>query len=158
MVISSTLETLPTHIITSPLASLRLVRSFCFKSPIIATGPISNTQVLPGVLARYTLITCIYFVEVSSLLIYHAFGVIPLPVTVPLTIEALSLGFGFNLGFLHWSGNWFAIHEVSLLPLSLLETSGLVKPSTLDAPFLFLPFAVLSTANSSGIISIPCML
>ena len=52
--------------------------------------------------------------------------------TVPLTIEALSLGFGFNLGFLHWSGNWFAIHEVSLL--ALLETSGLVKPSTLDAP------------------------
>ena len=41
----------------------------------------------------------------------------------------------FNLGFLHWSGNWFAIHEVSLLALALLETSGLVKPSTLDAPF-----------------------
>ena len=131
MVISSTLETLPTHIVTSPLASLRLVRSFCFKSPIIATEPVSNTQVLPGVLVRYTLITRIYF-EVASLLIYHAFGVIPLPVTVPLTIEALSLG--FKLGFLHWSGNWFAIHEVSLLALALLETSGLVKPSTLDAP------------------------
>ena len=134
MVISSTLETLPTHIITSPSASLRLVRSFCFKSPIIVTEPVSNTQVLPGVLARYTLITRIYF-EVASLLIYHAFGVIPLPVTVPLTIEALSLRFGFNLGFLHWSGNWFAIHEVSLLALALLETSGLVKPSTLDVLF-----------------------
>ena len=133
MVISSTLETLPTHIVTSPLASLRLVRSFCFKSPIIATEPVSNTQVLPGVLVRYTLITRIYF-EVANLLIYHAFGVILLPVTVPLTIEALSLGFGFNLGFLHWSGNWFAIHEVSLLALALLETSGLVKPSTLDDP------------------------
>ena len=105
MVISSTLETLPTHIVTSPLASLRLVCSFCFKSPIIATEPVSNTQVLLGVLARYTLITRICFVEVASLLIYHAFGVIPLPVTVPLIIEALSLGFGFNLGFLHWSGN-----------------------------------------------------
>jgi hypothetical protein len=133
MVISSTLETLPTHIVTSPSVSLRLVRSFCFKSPIIVTEPVSNTHVLPGVLVRYTLITRIYF-EVASLLIYHAFGVIPLPVTVPLTIEALSLGFGFNLGFLHWSGNWFAIHEVSLLALALLETSGLVKPSTLDAP------------------------
>ena len=133
MVISSTLETLPTHIVTSPLASLRLVRSFCFKSPIIATEPVSNTPVLLEVLVRYTLITRVYF-EVASLLIYHAFGVIPLPVTVPLTIEALSLGFGFNLGFLHWSGNWFAIHEVSLLALALLETSGLVKPSTLDAP------------------------
>ena len=82
---------------------------------------------------RYILITRIYFVEVSSLLIYHTFRVIPL-VTVPFTIEALSLGFGFNLGFLYWSGNWFAIHEVSLLALALLETSGLVKPSTLDAP------------------------
>ena len=133
MVISSTLETLPTHIVTSPLASLHLVRSFCFKSPIIATEPVSNTQVLPGVLVRYTLITRIYF-EVANLLIYHVFGVIPLPVTVPLTIEALSLGFGFNPGFLHWSGNWFAIHEVSLLALALLETSGHVKPSTLDAP------------------------
>ena len=134
MVISSTLGTLPTHIVTLPLASLRLVCSFCFKSPIIATEPVSNTQVLPGVLVRYTLITRIYFVEVVSLLIYHTFEVIPLQVTVPLTIEALSLGFGFNLGFLHWSGNWFAIHEVSLLALALLETSGLVKPSTLDAP------------------------
>ena len=47
--------------------------------------------------------------------------------TVPLTIEALSLGFRFNLGFLHWSGNWLAIHEVSLLALVLLETSGLVN-------------------------------
>ena len=83
---------------------------------------------------RYTLITRINFVEVASLLIYHAFGVIPLPVTVSLTIEALSLGFGFNLGFLHLIGNWFAIHEVSLLALALLGTSGLVKPSTLDAP------------------------
>ena len=109
MVISSTLETLPTHIVISPLASLRLVRRFCFKSPIIATEPVSNTQVLPRVLVRYTLITRIYF-EVARLLIYHAFGVIPLPVTVPFTIEALSLGFGFNLGFLHLSGNWFAIH------------------------------------------------
>ena len=131
---SSTMETLPSHIVTSPLASLRSVRTFWFKSPIIATEPVSNTQVLPGVLVRYTLITRIYFVEVASLLIYHAFGVIPLQVTVPLTIEELTLGFGFNLGFLHWSGNWFAIHEVSLLALALLETSGLVKPSTLDAP------------------------
>ena len=57
---------------------------------------------------RYTLITRIYF-EVASLLIYHAFGVIPLPVTVPLTIEALSLGFGFNLGILHWSSKRLAV-------------------------------------------------
>ena len=67
------------------------------------------------------------FAEVANLLIYQVFGVVLLPVTVPLTIEALSLGFGFNLGFLHWSGNWLVIHEVSLLALALLETSGLVN-------------------------------
>ena len=134
MVILSTLESLPTHIVTSPLTILCSFCKSCFELLILATEPVSNTQVLPGVLVRYTLIMRIYFVEVSSLLIYHAFGVIPLPVTVPLTIEALSLGFGFNLGFLYWSGNWFAIHEVSLQALALLETSGLVKPSTLDAP------------------------
>ena len=53
---------------------------------------------------------------------------------VPLITEALSLRFGFNLGFLYWSGNWFAINEVSLLALAFLETSGLIKPSTLHAP------------------------
>ena len=92
---------------------------------------------LLGVLVKYTFNT-MYIqytsVNLASLLIYQVSRVIPLPVTVPLTIEALSLGFGFNLGFLHWSCNWFAIHEVSLLALALLETSGLVKPSTLDAP------------------------
>ena len=98
MVITSTLETLPTHIVTSPLASLRLFRSFCFELPILATKPypcatrstskvhINNTYI------KYT------FVEVASLLIYQVFETVPLPVTVPLTIEALSLGFGFNLG------------------------------------------------------------
>ena len=57
MVIISSLETLPTHIVTSPLASLRLFRSFCFELPILATEPVSNTHVLLGVLVRYTSIT-----------------------------------------------------------------------------------------------------
>ena len=105
MVILSTLESLPTNIVTSPSTSLCLVRSFCFKSPIIVTEPVSNTQVLPGVLVRYTLITHINFVEVASLLIYHAFGVIPLPVTVPFIIEALSLRLRSILGFLLLSSN-----------------------------------------------------
>ena len=77
---------------------------------------------------KYTL------VHSAILLIHQIFRVFSFPVTSLLAVEALSLGFGFNLGFLHWSGNWFAIHEVSLLALALLETCGLVKPSTLDAP------------------------
>ena len=78
---------------------------------------------------RYILITRIYF-EVASLLIYHAFGVIPLPVTVPLTIEALSLRLRSRLGFLHLSSNLLAVlFEVPLLlPFALLlETGGIVN-------------------------------
>ena len=71
-------------------------------------------------------------VDVASLLICQVSGAVPLPVTAPLIIEALSLGFGFNFGFLHWSGNCFAILEVSLLALALLEL--VVLPSTLDVP------------------------
>ena len=68
---------------------------------------------------RYTLITRMYFVEVASLLIYHAFGVIPLPVTVPL-IEALCLRLRTRLGLLHLSSNLLAVLlEVPLLPFAL---------------------------------------
>jgi hypothetical protein len=59
--------------------------------------------------------------------ICQALGVIPFSVTIPLAIEALSLGFGFSLGFLHRSGNWLAILEVSLLSLAHIETSGLIN-------------------------------
>jgi hypothetical protein len=101
MVITSTLETLPTHIVTSPLASLCLFRRFCFELPILATEPVYNTQVLLGVLVRYTSITCVSNILLLKLPAFLSIGVVPLPVTVPLTMEALSLGFGFNLGFLH---------------------------------------------------------
>ena len=47
--------------------------------------------------------------------------------TVPLIVEALSLRFGFNLGFLHLSSKCLANREVSLLTLSLLETSGFIN-------------------------------
>ena len=44
--------------------------------------------------------------------------------TVPLIIEALSLGFGSTLGFFTRAANDLLFHEVSLLALALLETSG----------------------------------
>ena len=121
MVISSTLETLPTHIVTSPLASLRLVRSFCFKSPIIATEPVSNTHVLPGVLVRYTLITRIYFVEVASLLIYQVSRVILLQWLFPLLQKHLVSGLGSTLGFFTRAAADLPFHEASLLPLPSLK-------------------------------------
>ena len=45
--------------------------------------------------------------------------------SVPLIIEALSLGFGSTLGFFTRAATDFLSHEVSLLSLALLETSGL---------------------------------
>ena len=44
--------------------------------------------------------------------------------TVPLIIEALSLGFGSTLGFFTRATTDLPSHEVSLLSLALLETSG----------------------------------
>ena len=43
---------------------------------------------------------------------------------VPLITEALSLGFGSTLGFLTRAATDLPSHEVSLLSLALLETSG----------------------------------
>ena len=44
--------------------------------------------------------------------------------TVPLIIEALILGFGSTLGFFIRAATDLPSHEVSLLSLALLETSG----------------------------------
>ena len=44
--------------------------------------------------------------------------------TVPLITEALSLGFGSTLGFFTRAATDLPSHEVSLLSLALLETSG----------------------------------
>jgi hypothetical protein len=70
---------------------------------------------------KYTL------VNVANLLYLPSTWGNSVSVTIPFAIEALSLGFGFSLGFLHGSDNWLAILEVSLLSLALLETSGLIN-------------------------------
>ena len=44
--------------------------------------------------------------------------------TVPLITEALSLGFGFTLGFFTRAATDLPFHEVSLVARALLETSG----------------------------------
>src|SRR3990172_13285830 len=67
------------------------------------------------------------FVDVASLLICQVLVAVPLPVTSPLAVETLSLGFGSSLGFLRGSGNCFSILlEVPFLSLVLLETSALL--------------------------------
>ena len=75
------------------------------------------------------------FVHFAILLIRQIFGVVPLLVTIPFAVGALSFRLRSSFGLLHGSGNLLAILlEVPFLSLALLlETSGLCQPSTLDA-------------------------
>ena len=68
------------------------------------------------------------FVHFAILLIRQVFGVVPLPMTIPFAVEALSCKLRSSFGLLHGSGNLLAILlEVPFLSLALfLETSGLV--------------------------------
>ena len=69
------------------------------------------------------------FVHLAILLIRQILGVVPLPVTSPFAVEALSFRLGSSFGLLPGSGNLLAILlEVPFLSLALfLETSGLVN-------------------------------
>ena len=66
------------------------------------------------------------FVHFAILLIRQVFWVVPLPVTIPFAVEALSFSLRSSFGLLHGSGNLLAILlEVPFLSLCpLLETSG----------------------------------
>ena len=77
------------------------------------------------------------FVHLAILLIHQILGVVPLLVTSPFAVEALSLRLRTRLGLLHLSSKSLAVLlEVPLLSLCLLlETSGLVSHQHL-MPFL----------------------
>ena len=69
-----------------------------------------------------------YTFHFAILLIRQILGAVPLPVTSPFAVEALSFRLRSRLRFLQLSSNWLAfLLEVPLLPLTpFLETSGLV--------------------------------
>src|SRR5215216_1941548 len=70
-----------------------------------------------------------YTFHFAILLIRHILGAVPLPVTSPFAVEALSLRLRSRLGLLHLSSNLLAfLLEIPLLPFALfLETSDLVN-------------------------------
>ena len=142
MVILSTLESLPTHIVTSPLTSICSFCNSCFELQILATELVSNSQGatmntskvhINNMYIKYT------FVHFAILLIRQLFGVVPLLVTIPFAVEALSFRLGSSFGLLPGSGNLLSILlEVSFISLALfLETCGLVNHQQLT---LFLDF------------------
>ena len=100
------------------------------------------------------------FVHFAILLIHQIVGVVPLPVTSPFAVEALSLRLRTRLRLLHLSSNLLAVLlEVPLLSLCpFLETSGLVNHQHLMF-FLISTFVDFSITKSSGItFVIPCIL
>ena len=135
MMIISILELLPTHIVTSPLTSLCLFCNSCFELLIFSnrtsikySGATINTSKvhIKNLYIKYTL------VHFAILLIHQILGAVPLPVTSPFAVEALSLRLRSRLGLLHLSSNLLAVLlEVPLLPFAL-----------------FLKLVVLSTINT----------
>ena len=123
MMIISILKLLSTHIITSPLTSFCLFCNPRFKLLILATELVPNTEGLLWTLVKYTSITCISNIPLFTLpsfLIRQSLGVVPLPVTSPFAVEALSLRLRSRLGLLHLSSNLLAVLlEVPLLPFAL---------------------------------------
>src|SRR3990170_6084336 len=93
------------------------------------------------------------FVHFTILLIRQILGAVPLPVTSPFAVEALSFRLRSRLGLLPGSSNLLAILlEVLLLPFTLfLETSDLVNHQQLML-FLISTFADFSIAKSLGIV------
>ena len=142
MVILSTLESLPTHIVTSSSTSLCLFCNSRFELLLLATELVSNTEGfaistskvhISNMYIKYT------FVHFAILLIRQVSRTAPLPVTISFAVEALSFRLGSSFELLHGSGNLLAILlEVPFLSLALLlETSGLVNHQHL---MLFLDF------------------
>src|SRR5918995_2421213 len=100
--IISTLETLPTYIVSSPLASLRLFRSFYFE--LLTLSNRTGIQ-YPGA-ARSTSKVHIHImyiqytsVDLACLLIYQVSRVVPLQCPFPSLQKHLVSGLGLTLGF-----------------------------------------------------------
>ena len=78
------------------------------------------------------------FVHIAILLIHQVFRAVPLLVTIPFAVEALSFRLGSSFGLLPGSGNLLAILlEVPFLSLAFLETSGLIDHQHLMLLFDF---------------------
>ena len=100
------------------------------------------------------------FVHLAILLIRQILGAVPLLVTSPFAVEALSFRLRSRLGLLHLSSNLLSVLlEVPLLPFDLfLETSDLVNHQHLMF-FLISTFVDFSITKSSGITFVmPCIL
>ena len=101
-----------------------------------------------------------YTFHFAILPIRQILGAVPLLVTSPLAVEALSFRLRSRLGFLLLRSNLFVVLlEVPFRPFALfLQTSGVIDHQHLMLLFGFY-LAAFSIAKSSGIVLfIPCIL
>ena len=157
MLIISILETLPTHIITSPLACLFLFHIFYFelltlsnRTGILYPGATRSTSKvhINIMYIQYT------FGDFASLLIYQVSRVVLLQWPFPSLQEHLVSGFGLTLGFFARAANDLLFHEVSLFPLPFLKLVVLLTINNWCS-FLISTFAVSTIASCSRIIIYP---
>ena len=121
--IISILELLPIHIVTSSLTSFCSLCNSRFELLLFSNwasikyrGVAINTSKvhINNMYIKYT------YVHFAILLIRQSLGVVPLPVTSPFAVEALSLRLRIRFGLLHLSSNLLAVlFEVPLLPFAL---------------------------------------
>ena len=102
------------------------------------------------------------YVHFTILLIRQSLGVVPLPVTSPFAVEALSLRLRTRFRLLHLSSNLLAVLlEVPLLPfalfLKLLSTHIVTSPLTsfclfCNSRFELLLLATEPVSNTEGLL------
>ena len=163
MMIISILELLPTHIVTSPFTSLCLFCNSRFRvtnlsnwTSIKYRGVVINTSKvhINNIYIKYT------YVHFAILLIHQSLGVVPLPVTSPFAVEALSLRLRTRLGLLHLSSNLLAVLlEVPLLPSALFLKLVILSTINTWCSFVISTFIDFIIMKSSGVVFvIPCIL
>ena len=155
--IISILEPLPIHIVTSSLTSFCSLCNSRFELLLFSNwtsikywGVAINTSKvhINNMYIQYT------FVHFAILLIHQILGVVPLPVTSPFAVEALSLRLRTRLRLLHLSSNLLAVLlEVPLLPFALFLK--LVVSSTINTWCFswFLPSSISASRRARELLS-----
>ena len=100
------------------------------------------------------------YVHFAILLIRQSLGVVPLPVTSPFAVEALSLRLRTRLGLLHLISNFLAVLlEVPLLPFALFLKLVVLIIINTRCSFLISTFIDFIIMKNSGIVFvIPCII
>ena len=163
MVILSTLVSLPTLVITSPLTSLYSLCNSCFELLILVTEQVSNTQGLLQTLVRHTSKTCISNIPLFTLpsfLSTKYSGHFRFQWPFPLQCEHSVSGFGPALGFFAGVTTCLSFYlKFPFFPFALFLKLVVLSIINTWCSFLISTFVDFNITKSSGIVFvIPCIL